>query len=103
MKKLVKKFGTAHWTYIAEQLRCEMAKLSAPLASDDARCLLKCSCVKAQRILDGHPSTPLKNSKQCRERWFNQIDPRLYKAPFSQVENFWIVQFQKKYGEYITL
>ena len=36
--------------------------------------------------------------KQCRERWTNQVDPSIYKGPWSEAEDQVIFEEQKRLG-----
>ncbi len=40
----------------------------------------------------------LRNPKQCRERWFNQLDPSIRKGNWSAEENCRIIAMQEKFG-----
>lgn len=41
---------------------------------------------------------PHRSSKQCRERWFNHLDPNVLKAPWTQEEDVFIYQQYKLMG-----
>jgi len=41
---------------------------------------------------------PGRSSKQCRERWHNQLNPAVNKAPWSPEEDATIIEFQAKCG-----
>ena len=41
---------------------------------------------------------PTRTSKQCRERWFNRLDPSLKHGPFEQWEDQIIIEKQKEVG-----
>ena len=42
--------------------------------------------------------TTFRNQKQCRERWFNQLDPSVRKGGWTHEEDCKIVAMQKRYG-----
>ena len=42
--------------------------------------------------------TTFRNQKQCRERWFNQLDPSVRKGGWTHEEDCMIVAMQKRYG-----
>ncbi|ORE00166.1 MYB98 [Hepatospora eriocheir] len=39
-----------------------------------------------------------RNSKQCKERYYNQLDPKLKKTPLTKKEKGLIIKLQKKHG-----
>ena len=41
---------------------------------------------------------PGRIGKQCRERWFNQLDPSLNKGPWTEVEDEILIRAQGEYG-----
>ena len=45
-----------------------------------------------------HKRDNLRNSKQCRERWLNHLDPGLTKGPWTPQEDHVIFETQKKVG-----
>ena len=45
-----------------------------------------------------HQNEQFRNGKQCRERWMNQLDPKLTKNSWTQEEDFLIKRMQKEIG-----
>lgn len=76
--------GTCNWSHIADTLRyatrLEAEKENLTFFQENNR-----------------------TGKQCRERWYNQLDPELTKEPFSKSENACIVYWQSRIGKEIHL
>lgn len=45
-----------------------------------------------------HNALPLRQGKQCRERYYNHIDPQLIKGNWTQAEDLFILQKQQEFG-----
>ncbi|BBN11572.1 protein MpR2R3-MYB19 [Marchantia polymorpha subsp. ruderalis] len=43
-------------------------------------------------------SLPGRNGKQCRERWFNHLDPQLKKEPWSEAEDIMLFWAHQRFG-----
>ncbi|EAX95430.1 Myb-like DNA-binding domain containing protein [Trichomonas vaginalis G3] len=63
LQSLVKKYGDADWSAIANALRT-------------------------------------KNSRQCHDRWFYYLSPKLNRNPFTEEEDNKLIQLEKKYGQH---
>ena len=85
MIALVKLHGTSNWGYIATALQAHSKKGSI---------------AEKENIASGNSARLSKRSgKQCRERWYNQLDPRLTKEAFSKLENEYIIYWQSRIGK----
>lgn len=51
--------------------------------------------VSSNNILHTHYYIPGRIGKQCRERWHNHLNPNISKAPWSEVEDRIILEFQR--------
>jgi hypothetical protein len=60
---------------------------SQPAAADPA-----CRCSDCAALMSG------RSGKNCRERWFNQLDPSIKRTPFTEAEDDIIVEAQQQYG-----
>ena len=69
LARLVEKHGSRNWSSIAKDLN---------------------------RIV--HKSIPYRNGKQCRERWMNQLDPKLSKNSWTIEEDLLIIRMQSEIG-----
>lgn len=56
------------------------------------------ACIAKEINIKLYKSFPVRSGKQCRERWFNQLNPLLNKSPFSQEEDELLMQNQKILG-----
>lgn len=41
-----------------------------------------------------------KNSRQCHDRWFYYLSPKLNRGPFTEEEDNKLIQLEKKYGQH---
>ena len=45
-----------------------------------------------------HHGLPVRQGKQCRERYFNQVDPKLVKGQWTESEDCFLIEEQEKKG-----
>jgi hypothetical protein len=58
---------------------------------------LKKWCIIATRLEKEFPGT-IRSGKQCRERWFNYLEPGIKLGAISREEEDLIMETHKKYG-----
>lgn len=71
LKSIILAEGTKHWTSIAKAL------------NDRA-----------------HNSVPMRHGKQCRERWYNHLDPNLRKGNWTREEDLFLLEKQLELGNH---
>ena len=84
LKDLVAQYGPQNWNLIANKLHGRSGKRPVSIFSRD-------NCVHA---LTGWIGA----GKSCRLRWFNQLDPRLNRRPFSEEEEERLLAAHRAYG-----
>lgn len=45
-----------------------------------------------------HAGKPLRHGKQCRERWYNHLNPCLRKGEWTPEEDLFIIKYQQRFG-----
>jgi myb proto-oncogene protein len=91
LRELVSHYGPQNWNLIAEklqgrsgtQLHHHLLLLLLLLLVPDASCMGRCWSAGARGVI---LLCLLAAGKSCRLRWFNQLDPRINRRPFTEEE-----------------
>ncbi|EAX89823.1 Myb-like DNA-binding domain containing protein [Trichomonas vaginalis G3] len=88
-----------HMTMMPQATQAKRGKNKFTLAEDAAlQTLVKkygeCDWSTISRIIR------TKNSRQCHDRWFYYLTPKLNRGPFTEEEDNKLVQLEKKYGQH---
>lgn len=94
LTELVAKYGPHNWNAIAETLqgRSGAVDISVPLRLVSLS--LSVSTVHSNNV----STQPFQSGKSCRLRWYNQLDPRINKNPFTEEEDQLLLAAHQIYG-----
>lgn len=94
LTELVAKYGPHNWNAIAETLqgRSGAVDISVPLRLVSLS--LSLSTVHSNNV----STQPFQSGKSCRLRWYNQLDPRINKNPFTEEEDQLLLAAHQIYG-----
>lgn len=98
LKDLVKEYGPHNWNAIAEKLQGRSGAIPSSSNIPSFLPLLTHCCCWFSWLLINTSRTCIYAGKSCRLRWFNQLDPRINRTPFTEEDEEKLIASQRIHG-----